>query len=808
MRHTGIIAAGSVAVAWGVVALLLAWLSSSSALAAADGCVNEARRVEQSSTFLANCRAYEQVTPGEKDSGEPRVVKVGDRENNPFEPFFGLRAALNGERMAWHSEYALPGIVGPQSVGLDYLSTRGPEGWITEAMMPSQSRENGLLCPVVNGMVGWSSNLTEGVLSDGDSQEQGGPEETFDEQGLGCGHDEPRLVAGEPEGFQNLFLRDSTTRSYQLVNLTPTDAPHPTPTKAVIDQQYHPPTFLAGSADLSQVVFEDELPLTEEAEHLTRLGEPEQHEFEAACEEEPKGRACWEGHDDLYVWSEGQQPAVRLVSFLPDGEPVGGTLAGTIGKNVADYRHAVSADGSRIFFEAEGALYVRENSAQAQSALGPHGECIEPTKACTIQLDLPQGGKGPGGGGKWLGANAEGTKAFFTDEASNGLTSTTVEGSGANLYEYELPDEADEPGTLVDLTPDANAETLGVSGVSEDGSDVYFVADGALSGTGENSHKARAQAGQPNLYADHEGAIAFIATLDGEDLCDWTSSAGCNRPFEGKLNSGLTARISGNGRYLAFNSVNELTDYDNAGSACSPVYEGGEFQNQYVSGSCEEIFLYEAEDGNLVCASCDPSGTAPSAAGAAIDWAVEPDGDSETNNLHPQRNVSESGQVFFETAEALLPQQDTNGLSDVYEYEHGALHLISSGTSNAPSYFLDASASGNDVFFATAQKLLPRDSDSAYDIYDARVEGGFPEPPPPPAPCESEGCKSTAGAPAVFSAPGSTTFAGPGNVVQGKTTTKPKAKKKKQKKAKRRKAKKTAKQRRKAKDRDRRGVGR
>jgi hypothetical protein len=773
MRRTGIIAVRGAAVAAGGVALLLAWLPTSSARAA-DGCPNEARRIEQSSTYLANCGAYELVSPSDKDSGEPHAVQPRFGERQPFEPILGAHAAVDGERMAWHSEYALPGVAGTSSAGVEYLSTRGPEGWSTEATVPPQSSENGLVCPFRTGMVGWSSNLTKGILDDGAAQELGSLREVFAEQGFDCGHDEPRLVAGEPEGFQNLFLRDSATGSYQLVNVTPHTAPHPTPNRPF--QGYVPPTFLAGSVDLSEVVFEDELPLTEESEHLTNLGEPEQEEFEAACKEVPKGRACWEGHGDLYVWSEAAQPSVRLVSVLPNGEPVRGTLAGSVGESVADYRHAVSADGSRIFFEAEGNLYTRENGGQPQSALDQHGECTEPAKACTIQLDLPQGGKGAGGGGKWLGANVQGTKVFFTDEASNGLTSTTIEGSGSNLYEYELPSEADAPGRLVDLTPDANAEVLGVSGVSEDGSNVYFVADGALPASGENSEETTAEAGQPNLYVSYEGATKFVATLDGDDRCDWTSSAGCNVIEPGKpADTGLTARVSGNGRYLAFNSVNSLTHYDNVGPACVPFYENGGFQNKYLPGSCEEIFLYEAGEGNLACVSCEPGGAAPSAGGATIDWAAEPDS-GEVKELYPQRNVSESGQVFFETAEALLPRQDTNGIRDVYEYEHSALHLISSGTSNAPSYFLDASADGSDVFFATAQKLLPRrDTDAVYDVYDARVDGGFPEPASPPLPCESEGCAAGAAPPAVFSAPDSATFAGPGNVTQTAAPLKPKS---------------------------------
>ena len=42
--------------------------------------------------------------------------------------------------------------------------------------------------------------------------------------------------------------------------------------------------------------------------------------------------------------------------------------------------------------------------------------------------------------------------------------------------------------------------------------------------------------------------------------------------------------------------------------------------------------------------------------------------------------------------------------------------------------FLDASASGDDVFFATRERLAPTDTDELVDVYDARVDGGFPAP--------------------------------------------------------------------------------
>jgi hypothetical protein len=73
------------------------------------------------------------------------------------------------------------------------------------------------------------------------------------------------------------------------------------------------------------------------------------------------------------------------------------------------------------------------------------------------------------------------------------------------------------------------------------------------------------------------------------------------------------------------------------------------------------------------------------------------------------------------------------GVENVYEYEPGGVGnctasatggcvgLISSGTSQNESAFLEATPNGDDVFFLTTARLAPQDSDDAFDIYDARV---------------------------------------------------------------------------------------
>ncbi|HEX3851320.1 MAG TPA: hypothetical protein VHW01_10170, partial [Polyangiaceae bacterium] len=332
------------------------------------------------------------------------------------------------------------------------------------------------------------------------------------------------------------------------------------------------------------------------------------------------------------------------------------------------------------------------------------------------------------------------------------------------------------------VAPELQGAVIGING---SGSVVYFVSKAALT--------AGAQAGANNLYFSHledgKWEARLIATLASEanDGHDW---GGPNRT----LNE-MTARVSPNGHYLAFMSDSSLTGYDN---------------DDAVSGEPdEEVFLYDHQTGKLICPSCNRSGARPqglyfenfgkaplinpgqmlSYHWVASDLPVWDEIDIN-DTLHQPRYLSNDGRLFFNSTDALVPQ-DANGVADVYEYEpdelgscaqaEGCVNLISSGASGEESAFVEASESGEDVFFATTARLSAQDVDTDYDIYDAHVcTSAVPcvQAPVSPPPCSSgESCKpAPTPQPLIFGAPASATFSGAGNLTPPVSKPQPKAK--------------------------------
>jgi hypothetical protein len=673
----------------GVASLLSAGaLTVAVSPASAEVCPNEGFRTGYSAA-LPDCRAYELVS----SSAQPFFETFGEEVNVQLgAPIVGAEKgtfaaeASSASSLVFFSTFAPPGST---TDGPFYLVSRSPTGWSEpQSLIPPQQTEISNSC--LPYMIDWSPNLERGVLADG-----------FTSSASTCSADEPELVPGEPRGAQNLFLRDTATGSYQLIDQAPLSVASATA------------FYQGGSRDLGVVAFSEEAKLTAEA---------------------PAGL-------DYYVWAGGNTD--RLLTVLPNGEATKGAIAnasifGVTELKSATFTHAVAPNGSKVEFTAEGNLYARVNPGAAQSAFNEAEECDEPSKACTVQIDASQVGSG-GGGGVFEGSAGEGGEVIlFSDE--NALTSDSTAAAGEpDLYAYDFSKPAGE--RLKDLSVDSNAgehaNVLGLVGDNETGAPagyLYFVATGVLA-SNENSSGAEATSGAPNLYLAHEGTTRFIATLSAsEDGCDWNIAC-------------LSARVSPNGRYIGFDSLEQLTGFNNLDANGFSVDQ--------------EIFLYETESDSLSCASCGTTGAAPTApAGIRQPESIPV---KVPIPLHLQRNVSNNGQVFFDTKSHLL-EADRNGVSNVYEYEAGQLHLLSTGTSEAPSYFYEASADGGDSYLITAQMLTPGSNSVELSIFDAKVDGGFPAPATSSEPCSGEACsgpQSIAPRPPAIS---STSTSGAGNL--------------------------------------------
>ena len=561
--------------------------------------------------------------------------------------------------------------------------------------------------------------------------------------------------------------------------------------------------FLDGTPDLSDVVFASQVALTSES---TATPAPQ----------------------NLYEWSGGR---LRLVNVLPGGEVAG---EAELGAGNDDLRNAISNDGSRIFWSTEGHLYMRdtasapERTIKLDKVLPP---LVEPSGNGHAVFQAASGD----GSRVFFTDEQRLTEDSGAGETKPDLYECTITENPTT--------HAPEGCVLTDLTPAhetpehrlESADVRGqVLGVSEDGSYAYFVADGVQSET----PNARGEVAVPglcatrqratcNLYVDHydsqsghEGwqAPRFIAPLSSEDEPDWT---GLER--EPRVTFGFTSRVSSSGKYLAFMSDRPLTGYDNRASA------PGAHDTR-----AEEVFLYDAGAGtgagDLLCPSCDSSGARPvGVLDPSAQNASGPEGDGllvdrpktwegrwlagslpgytrlashgeRPYTLYQSRYLSSSGRLFFDSPEPLVPQ-DTNGKEDVYEYEpdgvprgkqqcqsstatfaaslEGCLGLISSGTSDRESAFLDASESGGegdggetlaeggaDVYFVTTAPLSTLDTDTEFDVYDAHeCTTGSPCIPTPeqrlPTACESSSaCRPYA--PPPPSGSGVPASAGPG----------------------------------------------
>jgi hypothetical protein len=669
--------------------------------AGSEGCPNVASR-SGASEHLPDCRAYEQVSPIDKNGNDAISLSSGYLRS--------AQASPTGNAFAYQSLVGSFSNSPANELFNAYVSSNVNAEWQTHGITPPTPQATD---PIPTGVgYDFSDDLSQ-VMIRVEGQE---------------------LTPGAPAGVYNLYLRHPAG-NYSLITSVP-----PLVSQANCFNCYQSTDlsgFAGASSNYEKVIFESN---------------------EALATGAPTG-----GIESLYENVGGK---IRLVGVLPDavaapngstagaGSSDNGSLCPFCSQNIA---HAISQDGSRIVFQA-----VSDGGAPApnQSGLtelydrvaGESEGSLETEGSSTLELSEPASGASPANTtpeeAKFWAATGDGSRVFFTSSAelTNGAN-TGAGNEGNDLYEAEVATSGGvtRRSALRDLTADTTepngGHVLGVVGTSEDGSYVYFVAEGELMpGNGTS--------GQPNLYVYHEGTDRFIATLNESDSNDWTSTPAQSRAY-----------VTPDGRHLAFVSLNDLTGYDN--------------QDVNTGEADSEVYEYSAEANRLVCGSCSPS-NAPAQGNSFIGASFN---ELMSTPFHQPRTLSDDGsRLFFSSGEDLAPGASGEA-TKVYEYENGGVALISDGVNSSNDFFLDASANGDDVFIATRERLVPGDEDDFADVYDAQVNGNVSST-KSASPCVGSGCQEAPSQVPSFGPPASSTFVGSGNLApsSSKVNTKPKPK--------------------------------
>ncbi|MGN6189499.1 MAG: hypothetical protein ACTHOE_11405 [Conexibacter sp.] len=521
---------------------------------------------------------------------------------------------------------------------------------------------------------------------------------------------------------------DGVSNLYRLGNLDGAGSPPQLLTHAAsplpslgLGSLFLRPAFVGASTDLRHVAFESQLDLVGDGSTFA----PRLYEYAddggvrlvgriptggaTECDDSSSGSPCEAAPSS----QAGIQPSSPTVLYSTD---------------------MVSANGSRILFQVPsgalgGAIYMREDGTR------------------TVQLNASEktSPESPQDAELW-DMSRDGTRIFFT--TSEGLVNDDNDGA-SDLYMYDTAAPAGAHLTRLSVSGTGVPHVVqDVIGASDDGHYVYFVCLGQL------------VPGEPpidsgGLFVWHDGQIRYIGRAAG----GFAFEVNTPRTIWNFDQTTRASRITPDGRHLLFTSQNDVgfrgrggfAGYDQ--SACTST----------IGPGCRELYLYDANTGSLACASCNPRASAATG-DAYIDVRVN--ASASANTQHLSHALSDDGnRVFFSTPEAMVPE-DTNGRWDAYEYDAvtRTVHLLSTGKSTSDSYFMEASPRGEDAFFVTRERLVGWDVDDNYDLYDARIGGGFPEPAPAVAPCTGDQCRGAASAAPTPPSSASAQFKGAGDV--------------------------------------------
>jgi hypothetical protein len=419
----------------------------------------------------------------------------------------------------------------------------------------------------------------------------------------------------------------------------------------------------------------------------------------------------------LYEWNDG---VLSNVGVIPGpGGPVDAVVMPGAwssdnsqlnqGLSAYNFSGAVSRGASRVVFQA----YRQASPKPAE--VGKRGVFVRDSGQTGVDMSLSQTAIPNDSHSRYEATSADGEHVFFTaryglagNGGTNGPTTCDPGGTGGldepnppgcDLYRYSVAD-----GSLASVTGvnsnSAGASVAGAIDVADDASRVYFAARGQLVAGKGKSEAANIADDTYSIYLSTgatpaaQPTLRFVGTLAAGGTFGFDDTLVNARTKAGEWTWAL--RVSTDGRRLLFPSVGDVEG------------DGG------GAGSVAQAYLYDADADRTICLSCRRN-RVPSALSANVPV-------SSTAFNPPVALTPDGRRAFFNSPDRLAPGA-VEGKNNAYMWEDGQVSLIA-----ANAGYLGASFDGDQIYFATGDRFTWQDVDDKFDIYVARVGGGFPAP--------------------------------------------------------------------------------
>jgi hypothetical protein len=663
---------------------------------------------------LPDGRAYEQVSPVEKDGAE--VLGIGG----------GGVTLANGDATQASEDglsvsYITTAPVGANPPGNTYatqvFSKRGSDGWSSQdiAIPHPNPVETSAAGNLGEEYLRFSPDLSRAVVMTHHS----GPEPPLAPE-IHQEVEGPAVGEHLASSSQEIYIRNNLTGVFQAA------------------QTFEPLSTIAfegASPDLSHIVFEDE-----------QIGlDPE---YPAA--------------GGLYEWVAGH---TQLVSVLPSKKPASGeSVLGHVFELVeqtevvlAPTMHAVSDDGTRVVWATEGKLYTRDMATGETTAVGS-GEFLT---ASSDGLRIFYSSTEPATSREvFMFSVANGTQTDLgggaTPNPASGMPLFVANEAGTSVYEMS-------PAVLTNVANGENEKA------SPGASNTYLLREtpagsGSWSptfitaGAEEGSESRPVQAGQTQHVSPNGNYLAFMSqqNLTGYDNRDVNSGQPVEEVY---LYDALTNKlVCASCNPTGARPVSEYATVEQLGPP-PPMTPQRDWEGHWLSATIPGW----TPNGFHVSTGYQPRSLTNfgrlffDSADALVPRDVN--GRDDVYEYEPQGAGSCVPSTFGLSGGVV---RDLSG--------SGCVALISAGTGSTDSLFFDASANGTDVFFTTQDGLVPQDKDGTNDMYDARVcsqsEPCLVSPVGPPPCATTDSCRlAPAPQPGVYAAPASATFNGAANVT-------------------------------------------